>query len=518
MDYESDAIAPPAQPAAQTVEDWATSLAAERGQDTTSPEGQAAIKAAAAKIRAAMPGIPDADIIAKVAPVMSKTIEAAKKLPPPPGQPGFDFEQYKTAVQKMQQDFGAESRLKVEQQARMNNLGNIVGRNLSSAARIAAGPAHQKVLDEQYQANAAAANQPIQDWQTRKAEALANIEQQIKTGEVQQSQVKAQLANMGLEQALAERKDKATIAASEADPSSITSETYRHLADQFAPELRAKLGAKFDTLTASQLKAQLPALEKQYLKKIEIEQKRAELEDKEKARVAAAAEKAADREFRAGESAKDRAARLQAANIRAAASAAKGNAGPTPAAVNAAEGLAGRLDKESRAVADKTAGAEDALVLFDRVDELVKKGLKTGPIVGGDNVVGKAYSLFSGNKQEADQIAAQLVAAMAKTFGGAPSQKEGEMIREANTIMKLDNPGPALAALKAKFQKHVEEGQAQQAAIQAQKARVLSRVGVQQPEAAPSGPQTISDKKAYDALPKGATYIDGRDGKMKVKG
>ena len=508
QDPAQDQVAPATAPA-QTLEDWGVSIAQSQGYDTAQPVVQQKIREAATQIRAQMPDTDDATIIAKAGPVIEKSLAASKQLPPGPGKQGFDIEGYKAAVQKMQTDFSPENEAKVRAQVKRNNLGAEIGRNLSLGYRIGAGAANQGILDKEYERAQAANNAPLEDWNSRKKAAISALEQQVKTGEIEATDVRNQLNRMGLEQALLERTNKQAIATAEADATSITSEAYRQMAKQYAPELVGQLGERFNTLTAAQLKATLPMLEKQYLKQLEIQQKKEALADK-----------AEERKWKEGESQKDRDSRERAAAARRAGSGGGGVKPPSVANVIAGERLSATLGKEQRAVEDKAEGAGETIRLFDEVGGLLKKGLSTGPLVGGDNIVSKTYGYFSGNKQQADQITAQLASSMAKTFGAAPSDKETALIKEANTVMKLDNPGPALAALKAKFERLVAESQADAADIASQRARIQSTIGNAPAQAQPraAGAPTISDKASYDALPKGSVYIDGRDGKQKRKG
>ena len=467
----------------ETLESWGAKVAADQGQDPSSPTIQAEISTMANKIRQEMPGATDAEIIQKAGPVVLESLKQAKsgsmttQLPTPTpapapapaptaspvAGPSADVQLYQDAMRKMQRDFSPEKEQAVRDQVKQRNLGLEVGRNLSLGARIGAGSQNQAILDKEYERMQGQNNAPLEDWTTKKKAAIAGIEQQLKLGEVKAADVRAQLNQLGLEQALLERSSKQKIADAEADPLSATSEGMRHLAKQYSPDFAAQLGPKFDSLTAAQLKATLPALEKQYLKQLEIDQKNAALKDKTE-----------ERAWKTGENQKNRDATIKAAGIKA-----SGSGASAPKTGDVLRGLAldAKLQGEGSKAEAKYQGAEETVRLFDEYEKLIKGGLATGPVVGGDNIVSKAYGYMSDSKQKANQLGAQLASSMAKTFGAAPSDKETALIREANDVKALDNPLPAIAALRAKFERQVQEGKQQAQAIQAQRNELRGVVG-----------------------------------------
>jgi hypothetical protein len=450
--------AAPPQPSS-SLEQRGLSLLSTNGYDINDPKVKAAVVQVATSLRRANPGKSD-DEIAKVAgPDLVTRIESAKG-------------GYGDQLARIQAEYSPAKEAEMRAQATRNNIGTEAGRIASLGFRAGSSAAAQGALDKGYEEAKAMGNQPLADWQAKKAAALGEIEQQIKTGEADAREIQTRLQRMGLAQAIEERRDKATARATEMVPNAITSEGYRKLAAQYAPDLVAKLGDRFNQVSAAQLKALLPDLEKQYLKKLELDQKAAELRDK--------AEDRASRERVAGTGADARVRAAQiaaAARDRATAARGTGTGQPKIADLQRADKQVADLDKQERAVGDAATAASETVHLFDRVDGLIKKGLSTGPAVGGDNIIGKTYGFFSGNKQEADQIRAQLRTTMAKAFGGAPSDKEGAVIDQAMNVFNQDNPAASLAEVRAKFERLLADKQAEQAALQRQKDVVRSRVG-----------------------------------------
>lgn len=512
-----------------TLEQYGSDFAAQRGIDINRPEVQSLITEAAADLRAEAAGLGDDEIIAQYGPALLEEFGrnmggsqapvpaaetqvapvAAQAVTPPPtptptpataaaADPAFSFERYRQLQQEKNTRFSPEAEQAAKDQARQNNVWNEAGRNLSAGYRVAASPAANKVLDDQYAANVATANRPYDDWQTKKKEFVARIEEEIRGGQIQQQDVERQLKALGLEQALQEKSSKAAIAQAEGDPNSATSEAMRQLARQYSPEFVEGLGARFNTLTAAQLKAQLPSLEKQYTKR--IEQQKAEAD-----RV----EKGLDRESREKIASANNASRIEAANIRKAGS---GEAGPKTSDVLRAQRDVANLDKQGRVEEDKVLAAQESIGLLREMQDLVKGGLVTGPVVGADGYIGKAATFLSGDRQRANQIGAQLVASMAKTFGAAPSDAENRLIREANTVLQQDNPGPALQSLIARFERQVQQNQRDVQNIERQKQATLGAVGAAPAQAPSSRSNVVNSQAAYDALPSGATYT-GPDGK-----
>lgn len=465
-----------------SLEQYATDQARNEGLDPSTPEVQAQINQVVTALRASAPGTPDDAIInahqvAITPPAQSQATAAA----PLPAQSSGDI--YRQGMAQIQKDYGPEKEAALREQARTSNIGNEMARNISLSSRIASTPEARKTLDEAYAAATQKANQPFEDWQARKAQAQQEMEQKIKANDIDASDVAHQMQKLGLDQALAERATKEAILKAEGDYSSITSESMRKLAAQYSPQLVKQLGDRFNTMTAAQLKGYMPALEKQYLKTLDTAEKQADRTSREK--IAAGSNQAT----------------LSAAQIRANATmnaaALKANAAGSGIAKIGDQLRADKqisdLDKQGRAIQDKSQAAQETIGLFDQAGSLIKNGLATGPIVGGDNVISKGYTFLSNNKQQADQLKAQLVASMAKTFGAAPSDKESALIREASNVFNQDNPGPALQQLKAKYERVVQQNQADLADIARQKNAVLSRVGN---APAPSAPKALPSVNA----------------------
>lgn len=337
-----------------TLEEFGAQTASELGKDPSDPNVQAYITQAAGQLRQGMPGVDDATIIANSGEMIKQQLEThlgeqnqtaalstnqidamkpaaqptapAERAPTAASQVATDNipdyqpigPKYQAGQDKIKKDFSPEAEAAIKAGIDRKNMVNDWGRTLSLGYRVAASEGARNALDKDYEATKAENNKPLEDWQAKKAEANAELEGLIKAGRISNEDVVGKLKAIGLEQALAERKDKATIAATENDPNSITSESYRKLADDYSQgALRKQLGEeKWKTVTAQQLKAQMPMLEKQYLKVIETQQKEADRADKANDR--ASREKVAG--IQAG-------ATIQAANIRA--NAMKGQGGGT---------------------------------------------------------------------------------------------------------------------------------------------------------------------------------------------
>lgn len=439
-----------------TLEDFGVQLASEAGYEPTEAV-RAQIKAEADSIRSQLPGVPDTDIIAtqgdairqKISSMVPRNPNAAPVAPAAPAAPAAPVtpavqiqtpiaDEYNAGMAKVQKDFSPESRQAAQDQTKFAKAGLDIGRALSIGQRVAASPMANIELDRAYREGVTATEEPVRKWAERKAEAIQAVEQKIKAGQIGAQEVRDQMARMGLEQAIQERKDAAAIAAAEADPTSVTSESYRKLALQYAPDLANRLGDRFNTIPASQLKGILPSLEKQYLKMIDIEQKKLESADKEK-----------DRLSREKIAAENNASRERAAAVRAAAkSSSAGTLKPN-------ERLA--IEKEEGKVGESLAGARDTIQNFNELESLIKGGLPTGPIVGS-SAAGTVAKLLPGGdaRQKADNIVKNIVQSAAKAFGGNPTEGERQYIEEANSVMKLDDPLPRLNQLRGRFEELVK--------------------------------------------------------------
>jgi len=463
----------PQVPADMSLEEWGRQQAEAAGFDPGSPQVQQRIGELASQVRATVPGKDDAEIIAKAGPTLSAALEAPKG----PGTASA----IQQAMQKLQEDFSPDKEREVRQQVHRNRTWDQAAQAASLYGRMVANPQQAQVFQQLDQQQAARSNEPMVDWQTKKAAAIQGIEQQIKLGQISREEVQAQVTRLGLEQALDERKTRQDLAKAEADPLSATSEAMRQLARKFAPEFVSAMGDRFNGLTAAQLKGQLPALEKQYLKELEIGQKRLELLDK-----------AADRSSRERIAAGNNAAVTGAAAIRAAAqdraTAARLSAGTADKPLKPSEALA--IDKEEGKVGESLAGAQDTLANFDRLEKLIRGGLSTGPVVGGDNVVGSAIRFVSKDRQAADSVVKNIVSSASKTFGANPTEGERRYIEMANSVMQLDDPLPRLAELRSKFEELVRQRQARLESL----AKLRGGTPRLAPPAAPKNVPTVNSK------------------------
>lgn len=467
-----------------TLEQWGTQEATDAGLDPNEPSVQERIVSEAAEIRAANPGLDDTTILAQEGAEIREQPVAAQPAAPamaaPPAMPAAPAPaptmMPSQRMQAVQEQFTPEAEAALQKQTDFDTTIANAGRALSSSARIAAGPDYAKQLDQGFNEQVQRANKPLLNWRAKKQQAVANAEQMIKAGTADRDQMKDEFLILGFQQVQEERANAAAKAAAEADPQSASSDVARAIAKQAQPALVAKLGDKFDTMSATMLKQYLPALEKSMeaeLARQEKEYDRVLKRDEMLSRENIATGNNVSRERAAATTAN---ARLTAARIAADSRASAGPAAPKTADLLRAQREDSNLGKEQRGLVDKADAAKETILLFDRVKTLIDEGLETGPIAGS-KIGGQVYSMFSGKKQEAEQIGAQLVSTMAKTFGAAPSDAESRLIREANDVQKLDNPGPALAALRSKFERQLQKNTEEAGDVQELRNATMGTVG-----------------------------------------
>lgn len=498
---------PDSQVMTETLEDFGAEMAQAKGYDPKRPEVQARITGIAETLRARMPGVPDSELIPILRKqgidVVTKINEQFKKLPE------FDPQKYALIQKDFNRDYGGEAEVKKRQEVRNANLGNEIGRTLSTASRLAAGREYQGALDDAYNSASKANEESILgDWQTRRKGKIAEMEQMVRNGEVNRAQVKAEMEDFALAQLRRENASIEAAAAAAADPNSLVSQGARSIIEKGMPEIAAKFGDKWAGMTRAQIVLMLPSAEA-----------RIKAQEAEGLKKIDAAEKEKDRIARAEEARIRAKGVVDAAALKARAKA-SGGSGGSPAAKPAdlirvqVEGS--KLDKQQRDIEDKKLGATESIVLFDQLGELVNQGLMTGPIVGGDNIIGRTAAVFSDKRQRANQIGAQLVSAMAKTFGAAPSDAESKLIREANTVLQQDDPVPALNALREKFQRQIELRDRETADINARKAS-LNSIVTGAPARTPSVPMSAETFDTQWAKLKSGQSLVGPDGKTYTK-
>lgn len=420
-----------------TLEQIASQHAAELGFDASSPQAQAAIAQGATALRSANPGVPDEELYAQNRPVIEQQIkDTAAKLGPVRQAPtaadtGYTpSTKYSDAAAAINKEFSPEARDAVKAGTKWAEVGAEAGRALSLGKRMSAGAAAQPMLDQQYAEIKAGVAQPLVDFEAKRKAKLAAMEEQIKAGTADAAQMRNELTRMGLEQAIAERKDKATIAAAEQDPNSVTSKSMRQLAMESVTDEGMK--AQLQNMNAAQIKMWMPVIEKRYLKKIDGETKRLAIADKEQARADAERAKKDEQTFRAGESAKDRAARLQEANIREAGA-------NTRAATKAGEAgkkeTAGELKLVEAAKAN-VAASNRGLTIAAQMRNLINKGQASESGIGEMMGKGAEFVGMETERRKADEELRGYVDSMIGILAatdprakGAPSNKDIEGIK-----------------------------------------------------------------------------------------
>lgn len=488
-----------------TLEEFGAQLATELGRDPANPAVQAKIVADAADIRSKMPGVDDATIIAQ----QGETIkaQASTRYPKPvvSVQPSASASAYRTGTEQFQKDFSAENEQAVRGKVNLANAFEDAGRSLGLAGRLGANASQNAVLDAQSAATRASNAAPLQDWQARKAVAVQALEQQVKAGQVEADDVRNQLTKMGLEQALAERADKAAQAAAENDPTSISSEGMRKLATEYAQSASPEMIPQLAKMSATQMKTYLPWLEKKYAKVIEDAQKTAALADKAQARADAERVRREDQAFRAGESAKDRASRLQAAQVKAAGSGAGG--GPiAPAEPGKISGL--KKDKQGnislspdlqKALGPLAASYEQAARGLTEIENIIPQIDKASASGIGSAVSGaQRYLGIETDRRKADEALTRFATAMLPTMDsplmkGAPS--EGDARRALATINDPQSTSSqktlAVNALKTALNESVSRYTSSMDQFDAPTKQRLAAAGIQAP---PSATSKMKDK------------------------
>lgn len=402
---------------------------------------------------------------------------------------------FRQANEQISKNYGAEAEQKAVDQGRSNNVFNDAGRSASLGLRAMAeaGGATTRVLDQDYKEQSAKANRPVEDFQRAKAAAQASLEAQLRAGDIDAADVKNQMNALGLKIAQEEYSTKATAAVANNDPNSATTAAKRALAKAAYPEL----GDRVDKLTGAQISAYFPGIEKTY-----------------DARLAQAGKLA-----------------LQQA---------KGAAGgvKTSDQIRATLG-AQKIDEaieKDRAALD---GTNHAIDLVNEAKHLISghtKNEKGEWAVGADGkhtvdpskviatgtVAGKAAQMMPGaiqspERQRLTQLTAELTNALLNAAKGAQTDKDRAALETITSTLGQADPGPGiksaiefLEAAKIRQFNSIKEGEERK-----RKMEVIGgganpyQGGGSAPSTRASNPKAVTSKEAYDALPSGATFVDG---------
>jgi len=452
---------------ARTLEEVGFTIAAELGHDPNDPNVQAQVAKDAASVRAELPGVDDETIITQhgdaIRQLAGQRYPAPAKAPtpmpaaapavqaPPPVAPGARTAAYQAGVDSINQNFSGEKEQEVRDVVNRRNQITEAGRTFGLGLRANASPVALAALNESNRADMAANAQPLQDWASKKAAAVGELERQYKAGQVADEDVRMQIMKLGHDQTMKEKATAEAYTAAINDPNSVHSQSLREIAKQKFPKFAAGLGDKYNTLTYAALVKEMPGLEKQFEKEMDAIQKQLD-------RDANSTEKQKDRDAKAAEFNRAEAGR----NARAAAK--LGAAGGTKP-LKPGEALA--FSKEEEKITEAGAAAQRTVDEYDRLEKLIESGkVSTGPIVGG-KLVGSAVSLISPARQEAENIVKNIVGAASKTFGTNPTDSEREYIAQMSAVLQMDDPLPRLKQLRKKFEDTVAQKQQALGKVQA---------------------------------------------------
>lgn len=504
------------------LEQWATTIYQEQGNDPTEPDFQSRVGEIATTMREAAPGADDATIIAQVGPAVQQKIAAAKSVVPAASKvdtPGSNLIAQQMAALQTKYSPEAEQAKREETRNSWANIGADAGRNLSAGYRVNATGGQRAQLDEMYTGAKAAAAQPYADWQATKKAAVADIEQRIKMQSITREEAKYQMTKVGFDQAQQERQTKEDYTAAINDPASAHSEALRALARQKFPKFAEGLGAKFDTLSYAILSKEMPGLEKQFEKELDLQDKelarRATADEKDKDRTSTASEKDKDRaarqtEFNAAEAGRNsrNSATIAAANARAAN---KGPAVPKEGDRLRALSLIQNIDKGINPDKETLNAITRSQQLVAEAEKLIigPNSVKTGPVVGAlfDSALGRMMA--SPERQRVDQITGDLANQLMMAAKGAQTEGDAQRMRAIIDMLRQSDPGPGIKAAKEALNRSAESISSNIAEAEALKAEVRGR-----PAPAPA---PASDFDSQWAKLKSGQSLVGPDGKTYTK-
>lgn len=293
----------------ETVEQFGEQVARSAGYDPQDPAIKGQIDQVVRLARSQMPGSSDSQIITEVKKNLPQVME--KIAPQFAKLPNFDANKYASMQQQYNAEFGGDAAVKKREELRTANIGAEAGRALNIGARLGAGREYQGMLDDQYNSVKTANQQEIiGDWTARRDAKVAEMEQMVKNGEINDKQVKREMDDFALKQLREETATKDAARTADNDPNSLVSQGARVVIERGMPDVVKKMGDRWSTMSKAQIVALLPYAEA-----------RIKAQEAEGLKQLEANEKQKDRDARLAEAKVRAGAVTDAAGIRAAAKA-----------------------------------------------------------------------------------------------------------------------------------------------------------------------------------------------------